>query len=494
MHNKVYLGMAATILLAGIAGGTVYGVNEVNKLNDKYNAQVEENVVLQDEVDTLTSDKTALQARVTTLTSEKTGLQTQLTAKSSQLDAANARIAELVAQAEENNEEFQFGTYVSSTLANGYYDDTFAEINNDGTGRIFFYDENGEMGFEPFTYRQENDKIYVDMIDEETQEVACTYELTLSNGYFDMIVEEGEEPMRFVYCNQELHDAILTRHNLRWQVVRLSNQITTLTDRIAELEAQQGENRAEYTVTRRQNITIGVGGSGLNTVIQSKTGNSILTEESTFSGPLNGCGLFGIWDSASSGSIEIIDDDIYTFNVDEHNFDIETTVNSNYYSTAENVSPETHIYVNGTEVTSEEEFSTMSSSYVTMFHQVDYELNENNELTSLVISTYITGEIEQENMDDPSEPEEQTKYTIQTNVTYEDETGVYLFRFADDGTFDSVQDTATITGRYIVIDTNYYTLYVNDTEYGHFVPTSADSFELNGTTYTVQTVAPGGEN
>lgn len=474
MHNKIYLGMAATVLLAGIAGGTAYGVNEVNKLNDKYNSQTEEISVLQEEVDTLTADKTALQE--------------QLTSKTSQIETLNSRIEQLVAQAGEND-EFQFGTYVSSVLCdddarfeNGYYDDTFAQINDDGTGSMFFYDEFGEVSHEPFTYRQVNDKVIVEFEDPETHEIVESYELTLSNGYFDLVVDEGDEPVRFVYCSEELHDAILARHNLRWQVVGLSNEL-------ASLEQQSQGNQASYSVTRRQFANIFLGGFGFGANIQSSNDNTITTEEQGFSGLLGdtSLGMFGTWNSAdyalTQNNIGIDDIDCYSFDIDGNIITTESTANHVDYSTDNNVEIETHLYVNGHEVMTAEDMNDIAFMYAESNLSIQFTLNENQMITSLNVSCYVTGEItpiseEQEG------PVQETQYSLQYGVIYDDGNGNAPLRFANDGTFEFITAPAPTAGTYVGVDTNYYSLEVNGNDEGSIHLLSDSSLEYNGSVYT----------
>lgn len=159
-------------------------------------------------------------------------------------------------QVSEQNTPSIFGRYVWLDIENGVVNgESFVDINSDGTGAMRWFESVGELGSEPFTWVENNGVITASFTDPDTQEVVATYEITLGNNSFDMVVEEGEEPMYYIRCSDELFSALESRYNFEYRLVNLNYTITnkdseiasltaqidTLEQRIAELEAQIGE-------------------------------------------------------------------------------------------------------------------------------------------------------------------------------------------------------------------------------------------------------------
>lgn len=181
------------------------------------------------------------------------------------------------------------------------------------------------------------------------------------------------------------------------QKVTIKNLEKDVRDKNRTITALQSELENKYTINtiENKNLIITIDGQEYTSEIQTNTSNSITTKEVEYSGSFADLDVIGPWLSIDDINLQVNDIVYYTFEINDKEISTEPTTENVTYSMAQGVSPEIHLFVNTREVMANQEsmFNATSSDSVTWSTSVEYSLNENNEFTSLVITTRILGEI-----------------------------------------------------------------------------------------------------
>ena len=228
------------------------------ELQTRLNAEIAAKEALQAQLDSALLSIETAQGVIDEKTQTIATLQSQIAAKEATILSLNASIASLNAEIEGYRTEitslsgqideltaFKYGKYVwSEQMSDGSFDDVYVEVLENGKVKFFVDSEN----FALFDYVQNENRITVNFV--EDNEVHPIEFVLTSNASFESTDENN--PMSFVYCDENLSVALETRQELQSELASAKNekaslqsQVDTLTAIVTSLDQQLSEGVAE---------------------------------------------------------------------------------------------------------------------------------------------------------------------------------------------------------------------------------------------------------